>query len=270
MNGAVETPAPQSALRLSRVLARSVSEMWALGRLLAPCRRGFRVLMYHAVGTQAAGDTLGIFSIDLDLFAAHMEALQVFPGARVVGLDGEARAEVRMPVAISFDDGYRDNLEVAAPILQGLRFPFTVFVTTDYVRSGKAPFLNADALRRLADVPGATIGAHGATHVPLTRCDDRTLREELIGSKQYLEDVIGRRVNALAYPHGAVDARVRDMAERAGFEVGATSRFDINGEDRDPLLLARTSILRTDDLRAFRQKLHGDWDWYRWRTKAAA
>lgn len=245
---------------------RALGEAMAGARLLSPPRAGLRVLMYHAVGSPVLGDDRGIFGVAPDLFAAHMGTLARYDDAAITTAAGGGSGELPMKVAITFDDGYRDNLRVAAPILERHRFPFSVFAISESVRRSAPGFLSAAELRNLAAGPGVTVGSHGASHVPLTQCDDRKLEDELVSSKRYLEDIVGRPVSALAYPYGAVDRRVRDAAERAGYSLGFTSRFDINPPARDPLLLARTTILGTDSVRVFRQKLHGDWDWYRWRT----
>ena len=222
--------------------------------------------MYHAIESKVPGDTLDIFRVSPELFKNQMAALAAFPNAGVTDIRNDDPASAPLQIAITFDDGYQDNLRLAAPVLLSHGFPFTVFATSDFIRSGNKPFLNPGELRELAALPGVTIGAHGATHTPLTKCDDRQLREELAGSKHYLEDLLGRPVTTLAYPHGAVDNRVRNAARSAGYDLGATSYFDINGDTSDRLLLARTTILAKDDVRAFRQKLQGDWDWYRWRS----
>ena len=123
-----------------------------------------------------------------------------------------------------------------------------------------------DAFAEIAALPGVSIGSHGATHTPLTQLDARALENELLTSKRTLEDITGRAITSLSYPHGAVDRRVRDAAAAAGYAIGASSRFDINAAGRDPLLLCRTDIHGNDSLRVFNQKLNGDWDWYRWRN----
>jgi peptidoglycan/xylan/chitin deacetylase (PgdA/CDA1 family) len=257
-------------MNLRRVLARTISETVSGVSWLCPPSEGLRVLMYHAIGTPALGDTLGIFSLRPQRFRQHMALLQGWQQGQVVNFDSAALIGAGCRVAITFDDGYLDNLEVAAPILCELRLPFTVFVTSEFVRHGKAGFLSPDALRNLAALPGAQVGAHGANHVALTQCDDVTLRNELISSRHYLEDVLGREVLTLAYPYGAVDRRVRDAALAAGYQLGACSLAGINPSKRDSLMLARTEIVAFDSGRVFAQKLRGDWDWYRWRTQDPA
>lgn len=257
-------------MNLRRSLARTISETVAGLSWWSPPAEGLRVLMYHAIGTPAFGDTLGLFSMLPERFWQHMALLAEWQQGQVVAFDATATAGTGCRVAITFDDGYLDNLEVVAPILGKLGLPFTVFVTSEFVRNGKSGFLSPDALRALAALPGAQIGAHGANHVDLTQCDEVTLRNELTSSRHYLEDVLGREIRTLAYPYGAVDRRVRDAALAAGYQLGACSLAGINSPARDPLLLARTEIVSFDNERVFAQKLHGDWDWYRWRTQDPA
>lgn len=247
-----------------RLLARSVSETVALARSAVPPAAGFRILLYHAVGTPIAEDRLGIYTISPERFERHVEALAAFAGNTFVGLaDGLAGGGLR--TAVTFDDGYKDNLHVAAPILLKHGIPFTVFISTSFVHNRDARYLSPEEVKELSMLPGVTIGAHGATHIPLTRCDDVALAREVGDSKRYLEDLTGKEVASMSYPHGAVDGRVRDAVEAAGYALAACSHFDINRPDRDPLLLARTDILGNDTERILRQKLHGDWDWYRYR-----
>lgn len=255
---------------LRRFLACSISETVAGASWLSPPAEGFRVLMYHAIGTPALGDTLGLFSVIPERFQRQMKLLAEWKRGRVVQFDENSLNSNGCRVAITFDDGYLDNFEVAAPILTELGLPFTVFVTSEFVRNGKAGFLSPGALRNLAELPGTRIGAHGATHIPLTQCDDKTLHNELVSSRQYLEDVLGNEVRALAYPYGAANLRVRDAALAAGYRLGASSFAGVNRPERDPMLLARTEIASLDSERVFAQKLNGDWDWYRWRTQDPA
>lgn len=254
---------------LSRAVARGIAEGNALARAFAAPRTGLRVLMYHSVGSAATGDTQGLYGIAPELFARHMAALAALARQQtlqIVALGEGLSATAATRVAVTFDDGYRDNLHCAAPILAQHAIPFTVFVCSGFLDGTPDNCLSTAELRELGALPGVTIGAHGATHTPLTQLDDPALRHELAASKARLEDILGRAVTALSYPHGAVNRRVRDAAAAAGYTLGASSRFDINAAGRDPLLLCRTDIHGGDSLRVFKQKLHGDWDWYRSRN----
>lgn len=236
-------------------------------RYFSGARCGLRVLMYHAIGSPALGDKLRLFSLAPLLFESQLNHLATCYREQIHPLIPDfLPSDDALQLAITFDDGYLDNLTVAAPLLVDRGLPFTVFVIADHVRDQRNGFLDPVSLRELATLPGVTIGAHGASHHQLTRCDDRALRSELVDSRRYLEDVIGRPVLTMSYPHGAVDRRVSKATADAGYRQAACSYADINRPGRDPLLLGRTAVLSGDSLRIFRQKLKGNWDWYRWQT----
>lgn len=243
-----------------RGAARAISEVCAIGGNVLGWRRGFRVLLFHAVGSRLEHDSYGI-SISPALFEDHMAVLASSDGFSVVGFQEASAGQSNLQIAVTFDDGYKDNLYVAAPILLKYRIPFTVFVTSAFLDKLGSPYLAAAELRQLADLPGVSIGSHGASHVSLTTCDDATLWQELNGSRCSLEDVIGRPVTAIAYPHGSVNERVLAAAGRAGYSAGACSRSGINGPAQNPLLLCRTELVAADSARIFLQKLSGAWDW---------
>ncbi|MBA2704213.1 MAG: polysaccharide deacetylase family protein [Blastocatellia bacterium] len=260
-----------------RAIGRALAEASALTRNNRP-RPGVRILMYHAVGSRLADDPYGI-SISLQGFRQQMEILALEQPTQVVSFDALQSAsyfgqlhgqEKRLRVAVTFDDGYKDNLFAVAPIMIKLQIPFTVFVTSSFIQNGSSDYLSASELSELAALPGVTIGSHGATHRPLAKCDDATLRWELDESRHYLQEMIGKSVTALSYPHGSVDERVRDAARQAGYVLAGTSCFDINGASHDPLMLCRCEIVAQDSERVFRQKLNGNWDWKRWRASFPA
>ncbi len=250
--------------------ARLISRAWGLRRLVTPPANGLRILMYHAIGSRITDDPRGLYTLTKKMFECHVQAMTCEPGLRFAQLDGDPKPEdFAGRVAVTFDDGYRDNLHAAAPILNANGIPFSVFVITRAVHDADPQFLSPVDVRRLADEYGAVIGSHGATHTRLAECDDRRLREELVSSKRYLEDLLGREVATLSYPHGSVDRRVRDAAAEAGYRLGMTSFFGTNNLQSDRILLARLPVMSLDGVEDLRAKLCGDWDWYRWRQSAA-
>lgn len=253
-------------MRLKRITARAISEIRATARNGSKVRAGLRILLYHSVGSVLAHDSYGI-SIDRDLFARHMQILAEDDRLTITSLQEKPIDHRPLRVAVTFDDGYRDNLYAAAPILLKLQIPFTVFITTSFLQQGSRDYLSPNELKELAALPGVNIGSHGVRHLPLATCDDATLQHEVRDSRHTLEDWIGKRVDAIAYPFGSVNQRVRDAVRDSGYVIGATSRFDINDAHRDPLLLCRTEIIAADTERVFRQKISGAWDWYRWRAR---
>lgn len=227
-------------------------------------RTGNRILLYHSVGTKLPFDTIGI-SISPFMFEEHISLLKNIYS--FVPLNAESYTDNLSTdtISVCFDDGFKDNLHTAAPILLKNNIPFSVFVTTSFLNNGSGMYLTEYELKELASFDNVIIGSHGATHKQLAQCDTTTLWEELYSSKCYLEDLLGKPIKTLSYPHGSVNRRVREAAERAGYELGGCSVFGLNNTESDVLLLRRTEVLASDTKRTLCQKLLGAWDWYEWR-----
>lgn len=242
---------------------RWLSRFHRLAGVPRPPRSGQRVLLFHAVGTSIPGDPYGL-SVSLELFTRYMDRVaslrELWRPAPFGAPPGD-----RLEVAIVFDDGFKDTLTAAAPILAERGIPFTVFVTAGFVKGESPAHLAPSELKRLAELPGAQIGAHGFSHARLDQAGDAALERELVDSRKYLEDLLGKPVKALSYPHGAVTRRVAVAARAAGYSLGATSRYGLNVKGRDPMLLCRTEIVAFDTPNDLELKLRGHWDWFRLR-----
>jgi peptidoglycan/xylan/chitin deacetylase (PgdA/CDA1 family) len=220
---------------------------------------GLRILAFHAIGSSLPFRHYGI-SMSPACFEQAMAGLDPRQNSGLTDAVNRLDSPAAL-LALTFDDGYRDVLETAVPILRAHGLAASVFITAAFAASGAPLYLDRQSIVELSRDPGMEIGSHGATHRRLTECSDIDLRNELRDSRHQLEDWIGRPVRTLAYPHGAVDRRVRDAAEAAGYESACTSRFGVNRGHTDPLLLRRNEIVAADSLRVIRQKAEGFWDW---------
>ena len=148
-----------------------------------------------------------------------------------------ARREGTLPtraVVVTFDDGYASTL-LAAPILEELGFPGTVFVVTSFMETGEpmdwagiAEWRRPDTVEELRSMTwsdaemlvegGWEVGSHTVTHPLLTKSGDDFLRTELSESRAEIEKHLGS-CTSIAYPYGLADERVAAEARRAGYEV---------------------------------------------------
>ena len=254
-------------MNLKRTVQESIS---SLSSILLRCnsthRSGLRVLLYHSISSGVDFDPHGLFTVDPHSFENQMRILAKNTDVSLVGLSDclHAISNRSLAVAVTFDDGYKDNFYTVAPIMQKYGIPFTVFVSTALIQNKTPYFLTPNELRELSMLPNVKIGSHGVTHSRLTKLSKNELHAELISSKRCLEDITGNEVMAISYPHGAVNSKVIDAVIRAGYKIGVCSRFDINNAASNPLLLNRTTILAKDTNKVFLQKLNGAWDWYKW------
>jgi peptidoglycan/xylan/chitin deacetylase (PgdA/CDA1 family) len=105
-------------------------------------RRRLLLLTYHGVLPAGSGadDYLARNCVDADAFARQMRFLSrhyrcISLSDAVAGLAGEKPLPHRAAV-VTFDDGFRNNLDHALPVLRQYGVPATVFVTTDHIGRG--------------------------------------------------------------------------------------------------------------------------------------
>lgn len=247
-----------------RAIGGGLSAIYGVRNVLSRSPRGLRILMYHSIGSDVSGDTSDLYRITLQRFKTHLDYLQ----SQQSNPDLAVHSFTTLPetgISITFDDGYRDNLEIAAPLLREHGFSFHIFVNPSFVMSGERQYLTVQSLRELSGLPGISIGAHGYSHRRLTECTKSELDYELVASKQWIEDAIGMEVTTMAYPHGAVNAEVQRATADAGYNIAASSKFGIVTPESNRLALERTDIWSIDTVRTFRSKLQGNWDWIKYR-----
>lgn len=145
------------------------------------------------------------------------------------------------PVVITFDDGYRDVLWYAAPVLHRLHMPATAFVITGRIDDGDPSFLSWPELRRLERL-GVAIGSHTVHHLDLTTLPPQQDWTELVQSRRTLQRRLHQPVLFFAYPGGRADAAVVALVRRAGYELALTTRHGALQSSSQPLLLHRDGI----------------------------
>jgi peptidoglycan/xylan/chitin deacetylase (PgdA/CDA1 family) len=91
------------------------------------------------------------------------------------------------------------------------------------------------------------VHSHTATHARLTWLSDAEAADELGRAREAIVQRLGRAPLGISYPFGAVDARVRALAEAAGYRLGfAGPAAAAAGEKHDPLVLARLPVYGWD------------------------
>lgn len=218
---------------------------------------GTRVLMFHDLHEN--GDPNDLYSIPVNTFVSGIRRLANWATASRtpwVRFDSDPTPGV----AITFDDGYRSTLRLAAEVLVEHGIPFHVFVTKHYVESNDARYLTCDDVRSLVSLPLATVGVHGATHSRFTDLAPDVLQRELQDSMHWLEDLIGSKVTSLSYPHGALNDAVVNEVSAAGFTAAACSACGTYRDTSLRLRIPRIDVWSRDTSATFVSKTRGDWD----------
>jgi peptidoglycan/xylan/chitin deacetylase (PgdA/CDA1 family) len=243
-------------------------------------RRRSVVLGYHGVATASRRDDLSRLLIAPDQFRAQVEAL-LEAGFRFLTLVELARlADGGVPPAgyasLTFDDGMRNNHEVALPILSEYGVTATVYVTIGFI-DGTSPWigpgggdamLTREQLRELV-AAGWELGAHTMTHPDLSALAYEDCLRETRDSREALEAIGGAPVETFAYPFGrygpAAIAAARDSGMIAAVTTGSGSwdpyemtRAMISAGDPMAVMLLKLTdryepLLKTPPMRALRR-----------------
>ncbi len=161
-------------------------------------------------------------------------------GITVIGMQdllAWKRGEKSIPprcAILTFDDGWKSQYEVGWPILKKFGYPVTLFIYTEGVRGGHfggGEAMTWEMLSEMRDA-GADIEAHSATHQDLRKPYDKVtkkklsppeydqwLQNEIVGSKQLLEQKLGIRVNCFAVPYGFYNEHIKEVCRNAGYEA---------------------------------------------------
>jgi peptidoglycan/xylan/chitin deacetylase (PgdA/CDA1 family) len=207
------------------------------------------ILMYHRVDVlrrtlPAITQRLTVSPAD---FAAQMRWLtahkfQAVTQRRVFEALEHGAPLPRKPIMITFDDGYRDVLGKASPVLEQLRMPATAYVITDRISAGDPSFLTWGNLYAL-EGRGICIGSHTVSHRELTLLSDTVAVAELRNSRRVLEQRLGHPVQWLSYPAGREDARIVTLARTAGYVLAMTTHPGTEQTAARPLELHRYEVL---------------------------
>lgn len=232
--------------------------------------KGIRILLYHSVGGRPQDHKLGI-RVPIQKFENELEFLvnsgyKTFTVSELVG--GRLSYDLEKCIALTFDDGYKDNISIAAPLMKQFAMKATFFITTSYI-DGECQkrwtngipreYLNWNDVLKLNEM-GFEIGSHMIHHIDLTDIDENKLRFELEGSRETICKNIKKEVKVLSYPYGRVNSKVIAIAREIGYIGGCSSISGVNFSDTNRYILERTEIDGYDTIKDFKHKLYGCYD----------
>jgi peptidoglycan/xylan/chitin deacetylase (PgdA/CDA1 family) len=215
-------------------------------------------LTYHKIGPQKE---FGITTVATRRFAGHLDFLLGLGVEFVRAGDAATGAHPARTVALTFDDGYECVYQEAVPEMRARGIPGTVFQVVGSVGGfnrwdvrltpGRVRHLSWAQLRELAEA-GFEIGSHTITHRDLTGLDPSALERELRGSREMIEDAIGRPATSISYPFGRCSRRVMEAAAAAGYACGFVS---YPRRRENPMALGRWAVYSFDGPQALERKM---------------
>lgn len=202
------------------------------------------VLLYHRIGY-----TENALTVTPERFAADLTYL-ASAGYQTISLelftDFVLGREVRLPekpMLITFDDGYRDNYQNAFPILQQHNMVASFFIITG-IFSWEDRMTPPQILEMSR--AGMSIGSHTVSHRPLASLGIDEARTEMQSSKETLENILGKRIAAIAYPQGSFSQDTVQAAKEMDYDCGFTTLSGHCTKDMPDFILRRVPVFRYD------------------------
>jgi len=188
----------------------------------APSAIDIPILVYHHVVPAHAP---GVLYVTPDGFEQHLRFLSD-NGYQSISFTDLAdsleygRPLPERPVILSFDDGWENQFEYGFPLLQKYGFGATFYIVSGYLDHEN--FMTTDQLQAMM-AAGMTLGCHSHTHPSLPSLGaGARLKDEVAGSKAWLEDHFGIAIDTFAYPYGAYTAGVTAAVKAAGYRTART------------------------------------------------
>ena len=197
-------------------------------------KRPIPILMYHSIAAMPKGTVMRSLHVPPKRFALQMKLLKLF-GYRGLSmselqpyLEGEKTGKV---VGLTFDDGYKNNVTNALPILKKYDFSATCYIVSQNidginhwdVNKGipENPTMNVKEVQSWID-SGMEIGSHTQNHVFLTKINQNKAINEINNSKTDLEKMFDVNINHFCYPYGDLNDDIVSATKHAGYHTATT------------------------------------------------
>lgn len=212
----------------------------ALIELFPP--QGIPILEYHKVNDSQTDE----YTIHPRDFALQMDEIkrQGYTTISILDFLKAKKGKLTLPekpIVISFDDGYKDNLTTALPILEERQMNMTLFVVVN--RIGNGGYLSWQDLHEM-ERRNVEIGSHTANHLILPDETREQIEEEISKSKLLLEWNKLKTVFTLSYPNGKYSENLIEVLKRNEYLAAVTGDSGLNTFETNPYLLQRIYIPR--------------------------
>ncbi len=198
-------------------------------------------LMYHHFGESRHPST----NIRLEQFEQHLQFLeqhdfQVLPLATVIKAMQNNESLPDRSVVITMDDAYRSVYSEAYPRLKQRGWPFTVFISSDYIDKKYSNYMSWQQMREMQQ-HGASFGNHSRSHDYLIRhLENETdlawqqrIKDDITYAQQRLRDELKNSIDVIAYPYGEYNLVIANIIQELGIigmgqhsgAIGPTSDF---------------------------------------------
>lgn len=174
-------------------------------------QKGILILLYHRISDTKTGHSVDKFTVSEQVFKKHLSALKKHGYRSISPFEIESIVKKKLYlkekfVLITFDDGYRDNID-AAKILKDFSMTGLFFISTVYIgkQYNDVDMLKINDIKKLKEL-GMYIGSHSHLHQKLSNLSKREIEEQIQTSIEILKQF--QDIEDFAYPYGSINYNV--------------------------------------------------------------
>ena len=235
------------------------------------------ILCYHQVAPQLPPG-FERYSVTTAQFAAQLRWLAL-AGYHTISFDQMLAARAgkgSLPaksVIITFDDGLRDCIHYAPPLLVSYKMTATFFLVAGlmggasaWLAQEQAPVMPIASWQQARDLlaAGMSCGAHGLTHTRLAATPALQCEEELVQSRRLLESELGSPIRHIAYPFGSYNVAVRAQVMAAGYATACTTQKGRVALTDDVFSLRRVPVYSFENIVDFAFRVRSGYSFREW------
>ncbi len=209
------------------------------------------ILTYHSIDNSGS-----VISTSPEKFRSQMQYLSdssynVISLNEIATCIRENRSFPARSVVITFDDGFKNNYEIAYPILKEYGFSATIFLVTGYCGKNnqwlgqppEIPELEIMGWDEIVEMSrdGIDFGAHTVNHPNLLELTQEQAEDEMIDSKKEIEARLGKNIMCFAYPYGGKINRFSKILSDE-FQCAVTTEMKVADLGSDVYLLPRIDM----------------------------
>jgi peptidoglycan/xylan/chitin deacetylase (PgdA/CDA1 family) len=217
--------------------------------------KSLRVLLYHSISADGSKNALTVTKEQLEEQFRHLQAkgYSTILLSELIAYYDHQRPLPPNPVLITFDDGFRDNLEIAYPLAIKYKLKINFFLVPAFMIIGEykdRPCLRADDMQRL-DPAHVEVGLHSYAHSSYAELSSAKIEADIERCRLSMRTMGVAWQPCLAYPYGAYPRR-KGLDQTRLFEIleekGIRLAFRI-GNRLNPLPLRRQFLIQRLDIR---------------------
>ena len=233
-----------------------------VGLYIFPRKRVLRryrtiILTYHRIRGDGRDPDISVSTKNFERQMAYLKGhFNVISLNTLINSIGKKTERPMDNIAVTFDDGYKDNFLNAYSVLKKHQFPATIFLVSKSV--GKEEMLSIDEINIMKG-NGIDFGSHTVTHKVLSKVDVNTATEEIAYSKKKLERLLNQKVEFFAYPRGKrnhFNEQIKALVKESGYRAALTTE---NGEidNKSDLFELKRIGIRNCPLFVFKTRVSG-------------